>query len=106
MIDPVVSEIPEGAVVADVRSYLDGRVGRDAYDAGHVPGAVFVDLDEQLAAHTDPAVGGRHPLPTPEALRGRDGVARDRRRRRRRGLRRRGRRDGRAAGVDAARDRP
>ena len=66
MIDPVVSEIPAGAVVADVRSYLDGRVGRDAYDAGHVPGAVFVDLDEALAAHTDPAAGGRHPLPTPE----------------------------------------
>ena len=41
MIDPVVSEIPEGAVVADVRSYLDDRVGRDAYDAGHIPGSVF-----------------------------------------------------------------
>jgi len=27
---------------------------------------VFVDLDEALAAHTDPAAGGRHPLPTPE----------------------------------------
>ena len=66
MIDPVVSEIPEGAVVADVRSYLDGRVGREAYDAGHLPGAVFVDLDEALAAHTDPSAGGRHPLPTPE----------------------------------------
>jgi len=66
VIDPVVSEIPEGAVVADVRSYLDGRVGREAYDAGHLPGGVFVDLDEALAAHTDPAVGGRHPLPTPE----------------------------------------
>ncbi len=66
MIDPVVSEIPEGAVVADVRSYLDGRVGRDAYDGGHIPGAVFVDLGEALAAHLDPAVGGRHPLPTPE----------------------------------------
>jgi thiosulfate/3-mercaptopyruvate sulfurtransferase len=66
VIDPVVSEIPEGAVVADVRSYLDGRAGRDAYDAGHIPGAVFVDLDAALAAHTDPAVGGRHPLPTPE----------------------------------------
>ena len=52
--------------MADVRSYLDGRVGRDAYDAGHLPGAVFVDLDEALAAHTDPAAGGRHPLPTPE----------------------------------------
>jgi thiosulfate/3-mercaptopyruvate sulfurtransferase len=66
VIAPVVSEIPEGAVVADVRSYLDGRVGREAYDAGHVPGAVFVDLDDALAAHTDPREGGRHPLPTPE----------------------------------------
>jgi thiosulfate/3-mercaptopyruvate sulfurtransferase len=66
VIDPVAREIPAGAVVADVRSYLDGRAGRDAYDAGHVPGAVFVDLDEALAAHTDPAAGGRHPLPTPE----------------------------------------
>ena len=105
MIDPVVSEIPEGAVVADVRSYLDGRVGRDAYDAGHVPGAVFVDLDEALAAHTDPAAAGRHPLPTPEHFAARDGRRRDRRRRRRRRLRRRRRRDGRAAGVDAARHR-
>src|SRR4051794_14744295 len=55
-------------VLADVRSYLDGRVGRDAYDAGHLPGAVFVDLGEQLAAHTDPRLGGRHPLPSPEAF--------------------------------------
>jgi thiosulfate/3-mercaptopyruvate sulfurtransferase len=66
VIDPVVSEIPAGAVVADVRSYLDGRVGRDAYDAGHIPGAVFVDLDEALTAHADPALGGRHPLPAPD----------------------------------------
>jgi thiosulfate/3-mercaptopyruvate sulfurtransferase len=66
VIDPVVSEIPAGAVVADVRSYLDDRVGRDAYEAGHIPGAVFVDLGEALAAHLDPAVGGRHPLPAPE----------------------------------------
>jgi thiosulfate/3-mercaptopyruvate sulfurtransferase len=55
-------------VLADVRSYLDGRVGRDAYDAGHLPGAVFVSLDEQLAAHTDPTLAGRHPLPPPEAF--------------------------------------
>jgi thiosulfate/3-mercaptopyruvate sulfurtransferase len=66
VIDPVVSEIPAGAVVADVRSYLDGRVGRDAYDAGHIPGAVFVDLGTALAAHADPVLGGRHPLPAPE----------------------------------------
>ena len=55
-------------MLADVRSYLDGRSGRDAYDQGHLPGAVFVDLDEQLAAHADPSAGGRHPLPEPEAF--------------------------------------
>jgi thiosulfate/3-mercaptopyruvate sulfurtransferase len=63
-----VSDVRPDFVLADVRSYLDGRVGRDAYDAGHLPGAVFVNLDEQLAAHTDPSLGGRHPLPSPEAF--------------------------------------
>ena len=56
-------------VVADVRWYLDGRSGRDAYERGHVPGAVFVDLDTVLAA--DPATGaGRHPLPDPGVFAG------------------------------------
>ena len=55
----------ENVVLADVRSYLDGRSGRAAYDAGHPPGAVFVDLDEHLSQHADPS-RGRHPLPEPE----------------------------------------
>lgn len=55
------------AVVADVRHYLDGRSGRDAYATGHLPGAVFVDLDSVLAAPGSPG-GGRHPLPSPEAF--------------------------------------
>ena len=56
-----------GVVSADVRWYLDGRSGRAAYDAGHLPGAVFVDLDRWLAAPAGPAVG-RHPLPDPEVF--------------------------------------
>jgi thiosulfate/3-mercaptopyruvate sulfurtransferase len=52
-------------VVADVRWYLDGRSGRAAYDAGHLPGAVFVDLDRWLSEGAGPAAG-RHPLPSPE----------------------------------------
>ncbi|MFE9609866.1 sulfurtransferase [Streptomyces sp. NPDC006012] len=35
--------------------------GRAAYAAGHLPGAVFVDLDEELASA--PGERGRHPLP-------------------------------------------
>jgi thiosulfate/3-mercaptopyruvate sulfurtransferase len=54
-------------VLADVRWYLDGRSGRAAYDAGHLPGAVFVDLDAWLAAEAGDA-GGRHPLPAPEVF--------------------------------------
>src|SRR6202000_1803471 len=52
-------------VLVDCRWYLDGRSGRDAYAAGHIPGAVFVDLDTALSRHADPAVAGRHPLPEP-----------------------------------------
>ena len=61
------SERLDDVVLCDVRWYLDGRSGRAAYDAGHLPGAVFVDLDEDLSAHgSDPRVGGRHPLPDPD----------------------------------------
>jgi thiosulfate/3-mercaptopyruvate sulfurtransferase len=52
------------AVVVDVRWYLDGRDGRAAYEAGHLPGAVWVDLEHQLAAHGAPPTEGRHPFPT------------------------------------------
>ena len=54
-------------VVADVRSYLDGRSGRAAFEAGHIPGAVFVDLDRDLSGDGE-ETAGRHPLPTPEAF--------------------------------------
>jgi thiosulfate/3-mercaptopyruvate sulfurtransferase len=47
--------------VLDVRWRLGGPPGIDSYLAGHVPGAVFVDLDTQLAGPA--GLGGRHPLP-------------------------------------------
>ncbi|MEA5456070.1 sulfurtransferase [Sinomonas sp. JGH33] len=58
-------------VLVDVRWALGGPNGRDAYLAGHIPGAVFADLETELAVPVEPgspeeAAGGRHPLPSPE----------------------------------------
>jgi thiosulfate/3-mercaptopyruvate sulfurtransferase len=69
MIEPVVDfawleERRDAVTLADVRLYLDGRSGRSGYDAGHLPGAVYVELDEWLAGPATPA-DGRHPLPDP-----------------------------------------
>jgi thiosulfate/3-mercaptopyruvate sulfurtransferase len=50
-------------VTADVRWYLDGTSGRAAYDGGHLPGAVFVDLDAWLSGSSGPR--GLNPLPDP-----------------------------------------
>jgi thiosulfate/3-mercaptopyruvate sulfurtransferase len=49
--------------IADVRWYLgEPERGRQEYERGHIPGAIFVDLDTDLAA---PTGAGRHPLPEP-----------------------------------------
>jgi thiosulfate/3-mercaptopyruvate sulfurtransferase len=55
----------EEVVLADVRWYLDRRPGRAEYDRGHIPGAVYVELEEWLAAPAS-TEAGRHPLPDPE----------------------------------------
>ncbi|MEV5651521.1 sulfurtransferase [Nocardia sp. NPDC052254] len=51
----------------DVRWALGDPDGPEHYLAGHIPGAVFVDLETELAAPPSPA-HGRHPLPAPEHL--------------------------------------
>jgi thiosulfate/3-mercaptopyruvate sulfurtransferase len=61
------AEHRDGVVTADVRWYLDGRSGAAAYADGHLPGAVFVDLDRLLAGAPGPDAG-RHPLPDPETF--------------------------------------
>ena len=69
---PIVS--PEGlaehydeVVVADVRWYLDGRSGYDAYLNQRLPGAVFVDLDQCLSRAV--SRGGPPSAPHPGRLR-------------------------------------
>ncbi|WP_309094461.1 sulfurtransferase [Streptomyces sp.] len=60
---------PNPPVLLDVRWQLTAAKasgeppfdGRAAYEAGHLPGAVYVDLDRELASA--PGAGGRHPLP-------------------------------------------
>jgi thiosulfate/3-mercaptopyruvate sulfurtransferase len=52
-------------VLADVRWSLDGSQSHDTYLEGHLPGAVFVDLDLVLADAPDEH-HGRHPLPSPD----------------------------------------
>jgi thiosulfate/3-mercaptopyruvate sulfurtransferase len=54
-------------VLLDVRWALGDPHGREHHRAGHVPGAVFVDLDAELSAPPAPAAG-RHPLPSLQSL--------------------------------------
>ena len=58
----------ESVRILDVRWRLDRPDGRPAYLEGHLPGAVYVDLDHELADHGRPATEGRHPLPDAAAL--------------------------------------
>ncbi|MGW4159946.1 sulfurtransferase [Streptomyces sp. NPDC004788] len=53
-------------VLLDVRWTLGGPPGGPEYAAGHLPGAVYVDLDTELAG--PPGKGGRHPLPDLEVF--------------------------------------
>jgi len=55
-------------VPLDVRYYLSGKRGVDEYEAGHIPGAHFIDLDVDLAGSSDGP--GRHPLPSVDTFLG------------------------------------
>lgn len=67
-VDELAARLGE-VTLLDVRWTLaDPEGGRPAYLAGHIPGAVFVDLHHELADPSQPATEGRHPLPSVEAL--------------------------------------
>ena len=63
----------ENWVVVDCRfSLAEPEAGRRAYEAGHIPGAVYAHLDKDLS-NPPTTDHGRHPLPPPEILRARFG---------------------------------
>ena len=48
-------------VLVDVTWNLAGPPGKEAYDAGHLPGAYFVDLDTELAGRSRSAAATHCP---------------------------------------------
>ncbi|GAB2457644.1 sulfurtransferase [Streptosporangium sandarakinum] len=66
LITPAELAALDDPAVLDVRWRLGGPPGRDAYREGHIPGAVFCDLNADLAAPPGPE--GRHPLPAAGAF--------------------------------------
>jgi thiosulfate/3-mercaptopyruvate sulfurtransferase len=74
-----VIEAVDPVTVLDVRWRIDEPDGRPAYLRGHVPGAVYVSLEDELSDHAV-AGRGRHPLPSGpnlEAAARRWGIRRD-----------------------------
>jgi thiosulfate/3-mercaptopyruvate sulfurtransferase len=64
-VEELAAELASGRrmVLADVRWTLTGPPGEPEYEEGHLPGALWVDLESELTTH-GPS-GGRHPLPDP-----------------------------------------
>ena len=60
-------EAGDPPVILDVRWRLDEPDGSPAYLAGHLPGAVYVSLEDELSDH-GVAGRGRHPLPSGRSL--------------------------------------
>jgi thiosulfate/3-mercaptopyruvate sulfurtransferase len=58
---------PDAPAILDVRWQLSEPDGRAAYDSAHIPGAVYVSLEDELSDHTLEG-RGRHPLPSGQAL--------------------------------------
>ena len=69
---PIVKTTEIPSLNSDDILLVDARSGSDAftkYSEGHLEGAVFADLDKDLAQKpTNPAIGGRHPLPEPKTF--------------------------------------
>ncbi len=55
-------------IVVDCRhDLMNASLGRDAYAVSHIPGAIFMSIDDDLSSAKS-GKNGRHPLPTPESF--------------------------------------
>ncbi len=63
-----------GIVVAEVR-WTPDHSGCAQYEAGHIPGAIYLDANDDLSAPVEEGREGRHPLPSPEDFARRMGEA-------------------------------
>jgi thiosulfate/3-mercaptopyruvate sulfurtransferase len=72
LVDPKVlrtrSGDPSWCIVDCRASLADAAHGRTAYAAGHIPGAVFADLADDLSGPIVAGITGRHPLPARAVL--------------------------------------
>lgn len=56
-------------VLLDIRFYLDNKdKGRQEYMMSHIPGAIFLDIEQDLSSPVIKGITGRHPLPDPLLL--------------------------------------
>ena len=75
MISPLISTAELAAIVNDPNlvivdtrhDLMNSAVGREAYLSGHIPGAIYLSIDEDLSG-TKTGKNGRHPLPEPESF--------------------------------------
>lgn len=59
---------PEKVLICDCRyDLVDPDLGKRAYEAGHIPGAIYLNLGKVLSGQSN-GMNGRHPLPDPEQL--------------------------------------
>ena len=55
-------------VIVDTRhDLINPSIGRDAYAEAHIPGAIYLSIDDDLSG-AKTGKNGRHPLPEPEAF--------------------------------------
>ena len=63
----LMNDAPNLVIVDTRHDLINPTMGRDAYAAGHIPGAIYLSIDEDLSG-TKTGGNGRHPLPEAEAF--------------------------------------